>query len=553
MIKKLRIQNYAIIQDVELEFPPHLTVITGETGAGKSILLGALNLVLGQRADLKSIGNPNEKCIVEAEFLLENDELLPFFNEHDLDFDRELIIRREISPQGKSRAFINDSPVTLDVLQNISNALIDIHQQFDTLDIYNVSTQLKMIDALAGNKTLLTGYQSLYKAYFHICQRKKELTESLAKQKLEEEFIRFQYNELDEAAIQPGEVHALEQEQKELSHATEIKESTGLFNTAVLENEDSILSVLKDLDKKILHVSHYQPKLRTIHERINSVIIELEDLAEECVAIQDSVEAQPGRLLIIEERLNKLYRLMHKHKLDDLDALIELKESLSSKLHSSVDLEQEIIKLDADIKKQTILLEEQASALSSRRKKVIPGFIENIYSLLHPMNMEQARIKIELLPSEEFTLSGKDEMAFLLATNKGGAFLPIKNIASGGELARFNLVTKSLVAKAIPLPTLIFDEIDIGIGGDVALKMGQILKDLARNHQVICITHSPQIASKGDLHYFVFKDDSQDRTLAQVKKLNKTDRIQAIAAMLSSNPPSAAAVKNAKELIEIDQ
>ena len=553
MIKKLRIQNYAIIQDVELEFPPHLTVITGETGAGKSILLGALNLVLGQRADLKSIGNPNEKCIVEAEFLLENDELLPFFNEHDLDFDRELIIRREISPQGKSRAFINDSPVTLDVLQNISNALIDIHQQFDTLDIYNVSTQLKMIDALAGNKTLLTGYQSLYKAYFHNCQRKKELTESLAKQKLEEEFIRFQYNELDEAAIQPGEVHALEQEQKELSHATEIKESTGLFNTAVLENEDSILSVLKDLDKKILHVSHYQPKLRTIHERINSVIIELEDLAEECVAIQDSVEAQPGRLLIIEERLNKLYRLMHKHKLDDLDALIELKESLSSKLHSSVDLEQEIIKLDADIKKQSILLEEQASELSSRRKKVIPGFIENIYSLLHPMNMEQARIKIELLPSDEFTLSGKDEMAFLLATNKGGAFLPIKNIASGGELARFNLVTKSLVAKAIPLPTLIFDEIDIGIGGDVALKMGQILKDLARNHQVICITHSPQIASKGDLHYFVFKDDSQHRTLAQVKKLNKTDRIQAIAAMLSSNPPSAAAVKNAKELIEIDQ
>lgn len=552
MIKKLRIQNYAIIQDVELEFPPHLTVITGETGAGKSILLGALNLVLGQRADLKSIGNPNEKCIVEAEFLLENDELVPFFNEHDLDFDRELIIRREISPQGKSRAFINDSPVTLDILQNIANALIDIHQQFDTLDIYNVSTQLKMIDALAGNKVVLSEYQSLYKSYSQNSQRRKELADMLTKQKLEEEFIRFQYNELDEAAIQPGEVHALEQEQKELSHATEIKESTALFNTAVLENEDSILSVLKDLDKKLLHVSNFQPKLRAVHERINSVIIELEDLAEECVSIQDSVEAQPGRLLIIEERLNKLYRLMHKHKLDDLDALIELKESLGSKLSSSVDLEQEIFKLDADIKRQSIVLEEQANELSSRRKKVIPGFIENIYTLLHPMNMEQARIKIELLPSDDFTLSGKDEMAFLLATNKGGAFLPIKNIASGGELARFNLVTKSLVAKAIPLPTLIFDEIDIGIGGDVALKMGQILKDLARNHQVICITHSPQIASKGDLHYFVFKDDSQDRTLAQVKKLNKTDRIQAIAAMLSSNPPSAAAVKNAKELIEID-
>lgn len=552
MIKKLRIQNYAIIQDVELEFPPHLTVITGETGAGKSILLGALNLVLGQRADLKSIGNPNEKCIVEAEFLLENDELVPFFNEHDLDFDRELIIRREISPQGKSRAFINDSPVTLDILQNIANALIDIHQQFDTLDIYNVSTQLKMIDALAGNKVVLSEYQSLYKSYSQNSQRRKELADMLTKQKLEEEFIRFQYNELDEAAIQPGEVHALEQEQKELSHATEIKESTELFNTAVLENEDSILSVLKDLDKKILHVSNYQPKLRAIHERINSVIIELEDLAEECVSIQDSVEAQPGRLLIIEGRLNKLYRLMHKHKLDDLDALIELKESLGSKLSSSVDLEQEILKLDADIKRQSIVLKEQANELTSRRKKVIPGFIENIYTLLHPMNMEQARIKIELLPSDDFTLSGKDEMAFLLATNKGGAFLPIKNIASGGELARFNLVTKSLVAKAIPLPTLIFDEIDIGIGGDVALKMGQILKDLARNHQVICITHSPQIASKGDLHYFVFKDDSQDRTLAQVKKLNKTDRIQAIAAMLSSNPPSAAAVKNAKELIEID-
>lgn len=553
MIKKLRIQNYAIIQDVELDFPPHLTVITGETGAGKSILLGALNLVLGHRADLKSIGNPNEKCIVEAEFLLENEELVHYFNEHDLDFDRELIIRREISPQGKSRAFINDSPVTLDILQNISNALIDIHQQFDTLDIYNVSTQLKMIDALAGNKLILAKYQSIYKSYYQNCQRRKELIDQLTKQKLEEEFIRFQFNELDEAAFQTGEVNTLEQEQKELSHATEIKESTGLFNAAVLESEGSILTILKDLDKKILHVSNFHPRLRAIHDRINSVIIELEDLAEECVAIQDSVEAQPGRLLKIEERLNKIYRLMHKHKIDDMEKLIELKDSLGSKLNSSEDLGDEITKLEEEIKNQSMTLDELAKELSSKRKKVIPGFIENVYALLHPMNMEQARIKIELQPLEDFNLSGKDEMAFLLATNKGGSFLPIKNIASGGELARFNLVTKSLVAKAIPLPTLIFDEIDIGISGDVALKMGQILKDLARNHQVICITHSPQIASKGDQHYFVFKDDSKDRTLAQVKRLNKTDRIQVIAAMLSSNPPSAAAVKNAKELIEIDQ
>ncbi len=552
MIKKLQIHNYAIIQDLELTFPSNLTVITGETGAGKSILLGALNLVLGQRADTKSIGDAHEKCFVEAEFTLENSDLIPFFESHDLDFDRELIIRREISPQGKSRAFINDTPVTLDILQTIANALIDVHQQFDTLDIYQVSTQLKMIDALAGNKPLLGEYQSHYKKYQKSMLQRDEWKQLLERQKQEEEFVRFQYNELEEASLSSGELESLEQEQKELAHTSEIKETTGLFAHTVIENENNIINQLKGLAKKVEHILNFHSRLRSVSERIQSVIIELEDIADECNTIQDSVEAKPGRLAEVEERLNRLYRLMQKHRIDEFDQLISLKESLQQKISSSEELENKIEGIEKELKAQIEELTSLSQELSAKRKKVIPGFIENIYALLHPMNMEQTRIQINLATLADFNLTGRDEMEFLLATNKGGSFLPIKNIASGGEIARFNLVTKSLVAQAIPLPTLIFDEIDIGIGGDVALKMGQILKALAKNHQVICITHSPQIASKGDMHYFVFKDDTSDRTLAQVKKLNKADRIQAIAAMLSTNPPSPAAVKNAKELIEIE-
>ncbi len=553
LIRRLKIHNYAIIEDVEIDFAPQLIVITGETGAGKSILLGALNLVLGQRADTKSLGRPDEKCVVEAEFVLHNAELKPFFEEHDLDFDPELILRREISAQGKSRAFINDTPVTLDILQTISHALIDIHQQFDTLDIYNVSTQLKMIDALAGNQALLKQYQSAYKKYKADRKIKEEWLEALNKQKQEEEFVRFQYKELDEAQLIDGELQSLEQAQKELAHAGEIKEITALFTAATTEQDLAIVARLHDLDRKVQHLIPYQRSFKNISDRINSVILELEDLSTECETIHDEMEADPKRLTHIEDRLSVLYRLMHKHKVDHPDRLIALKAAFLAKLVSTDDLEVKIEDLERSILLQEKALYAIAESLHQNRELVIPGFIDDIYTLLHPLGMEQTRIKIQLSRATNLLLTGYDEMEFLLATNKGGTFLPIKNIASGGELARFNLVTKSLVAQAIPLPTLIFDEIDIGISGDVALKMGQILRNLAANHQVICITHSPQIAAKGEVHYYVFKDDSTDRTLAQVKKLNKSERVQVIATMLSSNPPSASAMKNAKELIMHDE
>ncbi len=553
LIRRLKIHNYAIIEDVEIDFAPQLIVITGETGAGKSILLGALNLVLGQRADTKSLGRPDEKCVVEAEFVLHNAELKPFFEEHDLDFDPELILRREISAQGKSRAFINDTPVTLDILQTISHALIDIHQQFDTLDIYNVSTQLKMIDALAGNQALLKQYQSAYKKYKADRKIKEEWLEALNKQKQEEEFVRFQYKELDEAQLIDGELQSLEQAQKELAHAGEIKEITALFTAATTEQDLAIVARLHDLDRKVQHLIPYQRSFKNISDRINSVILELEDLSAECETIHDEMEADPKRLTHIEDRLSVLYRLMHKHKVDHPDRLIALKAAFLAKLVSTDDLEVKIEDLERSILLQEKALYAIAESLHQNRELVIPGFIDDIYTLLHPLGMEQTRIKIQLSRATNLLLTGYDEMEFLLATNKGGTFLPIKNIASGGELARFNLVTKSLVAQAIPLPTLIFDEIDIGISGDVALKMGQILRNLAANHQVICITHSPQIAAKGEVHYYVFKDDSTDRTLAQVKKLNKSERVQVIATMLSSNPPSASAMKNAKELIMHDE
>ncbi|MEO5581302.1 MAG: DNA repair protein RecN [Saprospiraceae bacterium] len=551
MIKRLRIQNYAIIRDVEIDFSPHLIMITGETGAGKSILLDALNLVLGQRADTKAIGNPKDKCIVEAEFALGSEDLKPFFEKHDLDFDEDIILRREISPQGKSRAFINDSPVTLDILQSISAALIDIHQQFDTLDIYQVSTQLKMIDALAGNKSLLKTYQLGFKTYSENLKLRNELFERLSKQQQEEEFIKFQFNELEEMNLVPGELDQLESEQKELAHAGDLRVIAETLSNVINEDDQSIISQLNDLERKLLPLSGYHAGMSNINERLSALVAELDDIATESKIIGEKIDLDPARLSELDLRLTALYRLMQKHKVKHTDHLIGLKNNFQSKLILSDELLLHIQKLEKEIVIQQLELNALADELHKNREKAIPGFIQDIYKLLIPLGMEQTRIQINLKTSEDFHPTGKDEMEFLLATNKGGSYLPIKNIASGGELARFNLVTKSIVARAIPLPTLIFDEIDIGISGDVALRMGQILKDLARDHQVICITHSPQIASKGDVHYYVFKDDRSDRTLAQVKKLNKSERIQSIAAMLSSSPPSAAAIKNAKELIEI--
>lgn len=551
MIRRLKIQNFAIIEDVELEFSPHLIIITGETGAGKSILIGALNLVLGQRADIRAIGNQTAKCVVEAEFTIKGEELKPFFESQDLDFDHEIVIRREISAQGKSRAFINDTPVNLEILQTLSAALIDVHQQFDTLDIYQVSTQLRMIDALAGNNALLGEYQQEYKKYTFDLESLRTLKDRITREEQEAEFIKFQWKELDELNLVAGEMDFLEAEQKALSHAGEIKSTAEKIHLALTEEEQSLTSMLNDLDRGLHPLGTVHQGMKSISERLNSTLAELEDISAECKNISEQIDLDPTRLAEVEERLSSLFRLCQKHRVKTVEELIGLHNQLSSRMHAASDLGEQMIALEREVKKQEVSLYGKARELHTRREKVIPGFIEKIYVLLRPLAMENTQVRIELIPVDSLNQTGLDQIEFLLATNKGGAFLPIKQIASGGELARFNLVTKSLVARAIPLPTLIFDEIDIGIGGDVALKMGRILKDLSVHHQVICITHSPQIAAKGDLHYFVYKDESTERTTAQVKKLNKTERVQAIAAMLSTNPPTAAAIKNAKELIEI--
>ncbi len=551
MIRRLKIQNFAIIEDVELEFSPHLNIITGETGAGKSILIGALNLVLGQRADIRAVGNQTAKCIVESEFTIKGEELKPFFESQDLDFDHEILIRREISTQGKSRAFINDTPVNLEILQTLSAALIDVHQQFDTLDIYQVSTQLRMIDALAGNKALLEEYQLEYKKYTSDLETVRALKDRIAREEQEAEFIKFQWKELDELNPVAGELDSLEAEQKALSHAGEIKRASEKIHLALTEEEQSLTSMLHDLDRSLHPLGSVHQGLKSISDRLNSLLAELEDISNDCKNISEQIDLDPARLAEVEERLSSLFRLCQKHRVKTVEELIDLHKQLSSRMHAASDLGEQLVALEREVKKQEASLFDKARELHARREKVIPGFIEKIYVLLRPLAMENTQVRIELIPLNALNQTGLDQIEFLLATNKGGAFLPIKQIASGGELARFNLVTKSLVAQAIPLPTLIFDEIDIGIGGDVALKMGRILKDLSVHHQVICITHSPQIAAKGDLHYFVYKDESADRTTAQVKKLNKTERVQSIAAMLSTNPPTAAAIKNAKELIEI--
>jgi DNA repair protein RecN (Recombination protein N) len=550
MLKRLQIRNYALIDELEIDFSEHLTIITGETGAGKSILLGALGMVMGERADMKVFYNDGEKCVVEATFDVDRYDLQDFFTENELDYDSELVIRRELSPAGKSRAFVNDTPVNNQILQRLTESLIDLHQQFDTLDIHNVNFQLRMIDALADNAPMLKTYQQGYRKYASDRKKRATLIDQSENGAKEMEFMRFQYEELQKAALVSGEQATMEEELLRLTNAEHIKQTYGSAYNYLNENEQNIIGQLREIGRSMSSTRKFSGELSALSDRLDAVVIDLQDIAKDCERIDERTEHDPQRISEVQERLNIVYKLQKKHAVNTIDDLLKIQETLEAQLGGFTDLGATIAQLEAEIKENADRLYEMAATLSTRRKSVVADFEQKVAQMLTQLSMPHARLQVAIADTQALSNTGTDDVQFLFASNAGSKYLPIKDVASGGELSRLTLCTKSLVADAIPLPTLIFDEIDSGVSGDVSMKMGLILKELSARHQVISITHTPQVAARADRHYFVFKKVNENRTVTNVRLLTPDERVRSIAVMLSGNPPSESALNTAQELVQ---
>lgn len=551
MLKQLAIRNYAIIEEVDFHPGAGLNVITGETGAGKSILLGALGLILGQRADHGVLKDGDKKCTVEAVFDIGDYGLKPFFEERDLDYADDLLIRREILPAGKSRAFINDTPARLADLQDLSAFLVDLHQQFSALDIYRKQYQLELLDAMSEDQHFLNQYRKLFSDWKKIKQELDQTLEKEAEATKEFDFLSFQFEELDSADLQADEREELEGELSSLENFEEIKEALNLTENTLEGDQHSVNEQIKDLVKSLSRLGDYNHSCRDLGQRLDSVQIELEDIARTAAALNDQMEFEPARLEFLRNRIDLLFRLMKKHHLDSTQDLIILREKMAEKLREYSSMSERIDHLkskESEFKKN---LESVGLKLSEARKKAAEKLQEQSMKRLESLSMPYARLKIELSRLKEPSENGLDEVVFLFSANKGMDFRDLRQVASGGEVSRLNLSIKSAIAGKMKLPTLIFDEIDSGVSGDVALKMGKIMKQTAAKHQIIVITHSPQVAACGERHFFIHKTTQEESTKTHLKSLSKEDRINHIAVMLSADPPTTAAIENAKELINL--
>ncbi len=549
MLKRIEIRNYAIIDQLQIDFSGRMNIITGETGAGKSILMGALSLILGDRADTGVLLQDDKKCVVEGLFHIPGKETLSLLLKQDeLEADDELLIRREISPSGKSRAFINDTPVNLDQLRRISSQLVDLHRQFDTLELGQAGFQREILDALAGNANALQKYQVSFSALQKALQEKNRLHEAKNLFAKESDYNRFLFNELDEAAFAPNELEDAEQELKMLESSEGIKAALTRITTELEEGEQPLIPQLRILSAQLQAYLSLHPALEELASRLNSVQIELKDIAGEVERISDKVQYEPARIDLLNERISVGYRLLKKHGLHTTAELLALKEELEKKLESVLDLEDAIVKIEKEVEllsKQTM---EQAAGLSEKRKKQVKPVETKVNHLLNQVGMPNARIRIDINDAalNEF---GKDQIEFLFDANKSNRFESIRKVASGGELSRLMLCIKSLVAQSVDLPTMIFDEIDTGISGEAARQVGIIMKDMSADRQLIAITHQPQIAGKADAHFFVYKEAVKSGIKTNIRLLDKNERIEAVAKMLSGEKPTAAALENAKELI----
>ena len=549
MLQHLRIQNFALIEQTEVHLNKGLTVITGETGAGKSILLGALGLTLGNRADVSSLHNKAKKCIIEAQFNIAEYQLKSFFETHELDFEEVTTIRREITPEGKSRAFVNDTPVTIAVLKELGDQLIDIHSQHETLLLKETNFQFELVDAFAQTTLLFIEYKKQFNALQKLKKQLEELVIQEIQAKKELDYFQFQFSELDEANIKVGEQHQLEEESETLENAEFIKGNLVKSSIAISGGDENVVSGLAIVKQQLQSVAKFGKHFNELYERINSVTIELKELSKDIDACEEDVVYDNARLEEVNAQLDKLNRLLKKHGAKSEDELLVIKDDIEKKLQQFSSLELSIEKTQKEIS----LLEKQckilAKDLSDKRQKSTVGIEQNIKAMLASLSMANAQFKIELKQQDKLTINGLDAISFLFTANKGADFKELYKTASGGELSRLMLCLKALLAERTALPTIIFDEIDTGVSGDVADKIGNILLAMGKNMQVITITHLPQMASKGTNHLFVYKSDTKDKTTSSIKPLTTDERVAEIAKMLSTGMPTETAIKNAKELL----
>ncbi|SKB94337.1 DNA repair protein RecN [Daejeonella lutea] len=552
MLKRLAISNYALIDTLDISFSNELNILTGETGAGKSIILGALSLILGQRAEGKYFFNQQKKCVIEGTFLVNGFHLNDFFKENDLDYEPETLLRREISADGKSRAFINDTPVNLATLKKLGEKLIDIHSQHATLEINDEDFQLLVVDTIAGNKDLLNDYKSTYKQYRQTQSLLKDLVSQSEQSKSDLDYFQFQFDELDKANLSEEEQSVLEQEQDILTHAEEIKRSLITAIGILGEDDAAVVSQLKDAALNLGHAEKYSPEIGVLHERLNSSLIEVKDILTEIERIEQHSTIDESRLEEINQRLDTLYSLQKKHRVGSNAELIALRNSFSDKLNSILFADEDIEKLKIELDGIYTKLNDLAGQLHESRIASIPRVEESVTGTLHQVGMLNAVLQIrnERLESGSFSQNGTDQIKFLFSANKGQTPLPMNKVASGGELSRLMLSIKSLIAVHTSLPTIIFDEIDTGISGEIALKVGNIMEKLSENMQVIAITHLPQIAARGKAHYTVYKDERAEATHTNIREINSEERVMELAKMLSGNKPGESAILNAKELLK---
>jgi DNA repair protein RecN (Recombination protein N) len=551
MLQTLFIENYALIEKLHIEFPNGLSIITGETGAGKSILLGALSLILGQRADTAVLKDSTKNCVVEGEFLLDGYGLEELFATHDIDYAPGTVIRRVIGSNGKSRAFVNEIPVTLNVLKDFGERLIDIHSQHQNLLIGSSSFQTTVVDAQAGHAQTLTDYRQAFAAYKTAARHLNEWKEKAQKAKQEYEYLLFQHNELNAAQLKQDEQQQLEQELTQLTHAEEIKAALTRVNSVLSGDELSADSLLRDAVNALQKISNALSPAHQLAERINSARIELRDVNEEIDNLNGKTELSPDRLVTVENRLNVLYSLQQKHHLASVEELITLHEQICKKLDDIENFDDTLARLQQEYDKQQQLVERLASAISEKRRKTIPSIEQHIGAMLHHLGMPYAAFCVALSMSAHYHPGGKDDITFLFSANKEIAPQELSHIASGGEISRVMLCLKSLMVQNSGLPTIIFDEIDTGVSGEIADKMGNIVYELSKNMQVINITHLPQVASKGNAHYVVYKEENAAGvTTTCMKPLDAEQRIKEIAKMLSGQNITQAAIENAKELLK---
>ena len=549
MLSKLSIKNFALIDDICVEFTSGLTSITGETGAGKSIILGALSLVLGKRADLNSIRNNTLKCIIEAEFILDKSQFLILFNEFELDFDVHTIIRRELLPSGKSRAFVNDTPVTLSQLQLLSNYLLDIHSQHETLSLFSETYQLEILDVLAGNLVLLKSYSEKLQDYKEVSETILALIYKKESASKELDYNTFLYDELVEANLKNVQQNELEETFSKLNNTETIQETLTAVTSLLNQEQYGALNTLKEIRSLLFKLNAVSLDFQNLYERINSIIIEMDDISEEIINLSLSIEADPSLLNKINEKLQTIYKLQQKHNVATVPELVEIQKILEEKIEITNNLDGEIEKLEIYKGKLKNKVQDLANKIHKKRLIVIPTLKNKLTYILNELGMPNAAFKFELTSTTIFKKNGTDSLLLLFTANKGNSFGPLNKVASGGELSRIMLSIKAVIAQYKKLPTAIFDEIDSGISGEIAYKMAEILKEMSLTMQMFAITHLPQLAAVGNQHIKIFKEDVNQITETKLKTLTKEERVSEIAEMIGGKNKSISAINQAKELL----